>query len=306
MFVHAQTGCEVGSAVMCTVAVPDGRHRLQGRVVRVEPLAAAGVGLGIEFDATPEPAPPAGIETPAAAHVTPPATVPREARPKGRRIGYPAFLLQSAAILVGAALASGSIVTGILASSGRSAAVAPHIWPPIHPSVITQTRGPPAHAPRPVADARPGRPLQASLAQPNRAPEIKAEAVAKLRTPTRPHLALKVLPLGTPGPTLTREGRLIGASVPITGSKAEMSHYSLAHPAGIAINFPHATSLLPLGIHVIRRSGFRTIAILERQGGGIQIRFSFTRGPPEIQTLEVDDAAVMLKAVFPEAGQDSQ
>jgi len=43
------TPCPVGSDVLCDVALPRGTRLLRGRVAHTRPLAAANVGMGIEF-----------------------------------------------------------------------------------------------------------------------------------------------------------------------------------------------------------------------------------------------------------------
>ena len=87
---------------------------------------------------------------------------------------------------------------------------------------------------------------------------------------------------------------MVTAIVPIAGSPAEASHYSLLQPPAITIELPHARSALGLGIHSVQRDGLRSITILARHDGGIQIRFSFMGNLPELKTLQVGEAAVKV------------
>jgi hypothetical protein len=103
-----------------------------------------------------------------------------------------------------------------------------------------------------------------------------------VQVPQRP------LPAGTPGPEILVEGDRAVAVVPVLGSTGGMVHYSLAHPRGLAVNLPHARSALPLGLHEIRREGFRFIWIRELPEGGLQVRFIFTYPTPDERILDVE------------------
>src|SRR4051794_26834744 len=50
ILVRSEERCPVGTAVTCDIALPDGPRRLQGTVVRVQPLPGDAVGLGIRFN----------------------------------------------------------------------------------------------------------------------------------------------------------------------------------------------------------------------------------------------------------------
>jgi hypothetical protein len=130
-----------------------------------------------------------------------------------------------------------------------------------------------------------------------------ASAPADRSGETQPLLIPRPLPAETPGPTITRDGDHATARVPLLGSTVGMYHYSLTHPRGVAVNLPNARANLPIGLHLVRHDGFRTVWIRERPEGGIQIRFGFTRHPtPDEEALEIEPDAVTLRVALPAEG----
>jgi hypothetical protein len=52
---------------------------------------------------------------------------------------------------------------------------------------------------------------------------------------------------------------------------------------------------LSAGVHLVQHDGVRTVAVLERPEGGIQIRFTFLGNPLDVQMLEVDRGSVRIR-----------
>jgi hypothetical protein len=57
--------------------------------------------------------------------------------------------------------------------------------------------------------------------------------------------------------------------------------YPLAGPDGIAVNLPHARSVLALGVHRVRHRGLRSVWIRAHERGGIQVRFTLAPRPDD-------------------------
>jgi hypothetical protein len=147
---------------------------------------------------------------------------------------------------------------------------------PVRPPALTVI---PAPAPLPLPH-----PAPAPLVQPAPAPKVVARMV-----PPAP------LPAGTPGPIVESDGRETTALVPVTGSTDGMTHHSLIHPRGLAVNLPDAQTVLSMGVHPIDRDGLRFVWIREREQGGLQIRFIFTNPPPNERLLELEEDAVRIR-----------
>jgi hypothetical protein len=111
-----------------------------------------------------------------------------------------------------------------------------------------------------------------------------------------------LLPAGTPGPDVQRNGRETTATVPVTGSTAAMSHHSLAGGRGLAVNLPRARAGLTPGLHRIGHDGLAFVWIRERgEGRGLHVRFIFTSPPPDERLLELDEDAVRIRIRLPAA-----
>jgi hypothetical protein len=225
-------------------------------------------------------------------------------------------LLVSAAALVGGAIATALLVMALVGRSPEPKLVpvstaaqptlkitegAPEEPRPVPSSTLT----PPSSAQLPAATTSTPQPApkeqESVVAQPTATPSAsEADDGAKTR-PVATRLPAKLLPPGTPGPEITYEGEWVTTDVPILGSTQGMSHYSLARPPVVVVNLPYAESELPLGIHVIKQNGLRTVTIVERPRGGIQVRFSFVRPAPAVQALEVNPSAVKVKVSVAEA-----
>jgi hypothetical protein len=143
--------------------------------------------------------------------------------------------------------------------------------------------------PAPVAPAPSPAPTVATPAPtPTPAPvaEEKRKPVAVIPTP---------LPEGTPGPSVETEGEETTALVPLTGSTAGMFHYSLSHPRGLLVNLPQAQSAIPVGLHAVNRDGLQFVWIRERREGGLQVRFIFSKPPPDERLLELEEDGVKIR-----------
>jgi hypothetical protein len=105
------------------------------------------------------------------------------------------------------------------------------------------------------------------------------------------------LPEGTPGPTVDSNGSETTALVPLAGSTGGMTHFSLMHPRGLAVNLPLAQTVLAPGLHKIDRDGLRFVWIRDRRqgGGGLQVRFIFTSPPPDERLLELEEDALRIR-----------
>lgn len=185
-----------------------------------------------------------------------------------------------------------AVATG--ASTAALALVVAHfiMAPEPAPASAPPAEGPAIAAPAPRAPAPvPSPPAQAEVAPaPAPAPAAVSPARAEVVVPLP-------LPPGTPGPDLAREGTLTTVRVPVSGSLAGMTHYSLARPRGLAVNLPFASAELPLGLHVVRRDGIRFVWIRPRPGGGIQVRYIFANPPPDEQLLELEPGAIRVRVV---------
>jgi hypothetical protein len=127
------------------------------------------------------------------------------------------------------------------------------------------------------------------------APAVPATVAVEEKKRPQPAPIPEPLPPGTPGPTVVTTDGETTALVPVTGSTAGMFHYSLAHPRGLLVNLPEARSALPLGVHAVGRDGLRFVWIRERREGGLQVRFVFTKPPPDERLLELEEAAVKIR-----------
>jgi hypothetical protein len=129
--------------------------------------------------------------------------------------------------------------------------------------------------------------LPTPVAAPAAAPAPTTPASEEKRKPVT--VIPAPLPEGTPGPAVETEGEETTALVPLTGSTAGMFHYSLAHPRGLLVNLPQAQSAIPVGLHAINRDGLQFVWIRERREGGLQVRFIFSKPPPDERLLELEE-----------------
>jgi hypothetical protein len=238
--------------------------------------------------APPEAAPPetdqALIPTPAVPAQAAEATVPQRKR----------AMSVAAAILAGAGV--GVAIGGLLAVVARSGPAAPPAMvaraeppaprPPVSgPAVVTPT--PPG--PAVVTPAPP-------MITPVPAPAVVTPAPVAVAPPRpAPPPMPEPLPEGTPGPTVDTSGSETTALVPLAGSTARMTHFSLMHPRGLAVNLPLAQTVLAPGLHKVDRDGLRFVWIRDRREGGLQVRFIFTTPPPDERLLELEEDALRIR-----------
>ena len=145
---------------------------------------------------------------------------------------------------------------------------------------------PPSPSPPPPAPSPPS-------PSPSSPPPTTAAAPAPPRPP--PLVMPPPLPAGTPGPELWSNGEETTAEVPVTGSTARMTHFSLRSPRGLAVNLPLAQAAVPAGAHLVDRDGLRFVWIRALPAGGIQVRFIFARPSPDERLVELDEHAVRVR-----------
>jgi hypothetical protein len=133
------------------------------------------------------------------------------------------------------------------------------------------------------------------------APAARESASPEATRSTPRLLVPRPLPAGTPGPELTVDGDRATVVVPVEGSTGGMIHYSLARPRGLVVNLPHARPGLPVGVHAVRRDGFRFVWVRELPEGGLQVRFTFTRPTPDERVLDVEDQGIKVRVALPTA-----
>jgi hypothetical protein len=180
-------------------------------------------------------------------------------------------------------------------AAARASAPTPAVSPPPQAPATTAPQASAGHgAPPPILRAHGQGPAQAPAAASPAAP-----------TPTRALVPLRPLPAGTPGPEINVDGDGAVAVVPVLGSTGGMVHYSLGHPRGLVVNLPHARAALPLGLHEIRRDGFRFIWLRALPEGGLQVRFIFTHPAPDERVLDVEGEAVKVRIALP-GGETAQ
>jgi hypothetical protein len=192
----------------------------------------------------------------------------------------------AAAILIG---------TGLGVAAGGALALL-HRRGTTPPSIVARAAVAPRPAPVPARGARspdPGSRSPEPVAGTGRWPPPQPAPA-----PPRPALP-PPLPDGTPGPTVDTTGAETVALVPVSGSTDGMTHRSLFHPRGLAVNLPQAQPALPVGVHRIERDGLRFVWIRDRgEGGprgGLEIRFIFSSPPPDERLLELEEDAVRIR-----------
>jgi hypothetical protein len=259
-----------------SVAPPDGDGATSpDAVIVIGPTWRTHGDAIIQAEAAPPEADQALIPTPAI-----PAQVVEPTVPQRKRA-----MSVAAAILAGAGV--GVAIGGLLAMVARSG-------PPGPPAMVASAgrAAPPAAAPVVTPAPTPAPPVITPLPVP--AVVTPAPVAVTPPRPTPPPMP-DPLPEGTPGPTVDTSGSETTALVPLAGSTARMTHFSLMHPRGLAVNLPLAQTVLAPGLHRIDRDGLRFVWIRDRGQGGVQVRFIFTSPPPDERLLELEEDALRIR-----------